>query len=282
VNGCDDYHLGLPAWAFPGWKDRYFTDEPSRLASYASVFDTVEGNTTFYGIPDAATTARWRAAVDGTRFRFCFKLPRGVTHEGEPAMADLERFLSAIDGLRDRLGPMLVQFPATVGPVDLPRYEPVFERLGGDYRFVIEVRHPAFFDEPELLEPTLMRHGAGRVVLDSRPLYEGDRSHPEVLDALHEKPDVAVRPVVYNGIAFVRLILHPAVDSNVPYINEWSAHVRRYLAAGNDTWMMIHCPNNLHCPPLAERFHRRLMSEPGMTQLAPLSAWPRPEQMKLI
>ena len=52
------YFLGLPAWAFPGWKNRYFIDAPSRLASYASVFNAVEGNTTFYALPTADTADR--------------------------------------------------------------------------------------------------------------------------------------------------------------------------------------------------------------------------------
>ena len=31
------YRIGLPAWAFPGWKDRYFPARPSALAGYARV-----------------------------------------------------------------------------------------------------------------------------------------------------------------------------------------------------------------------------------------------------
>ena len=46
------YRLGLPAWAFPGWKGQYWTASPSTLANYSSIFHTVEGNTTFYGVPD--------------------------------------------------------------------------------------------------------------------------------------------------------------------------------------------------------------------------------------
>ncbi|MDJ0918974.1 MAG: DUF72 domain-containing protein, partial [Woeseiaceae bacterium] len=85
----DTYFLGLPAWAFPGWKDRYFTDAPSRLQSYAQVFNTVEGNTTFYRVPDEQTVRRWRDAVAGTAFRFCLKLPKTVTHERTPDMEEL-------------------------------------------------------------------------------------------------------------------------------------------------------------------------------------------------
>ena len=63
------YRLGLPAWAFPGWKNRYFADRPSTLASYAQVFATVEGNTTFYRTPDEKTIANWQRAVAETDFR---------------------------------------------------------------------------------------------------------------------------------------------------------------------------------------------------------------------
>ena len=276
----DNYFLGLPAWAFTGWKDRYFNDKPSRLASYARVFNTVEGNTTFYRVPDADTVARWRDAVADTGFRFCFKLPRRVTHERDADIEELENFLTAIDPLADSVGPLLVQFPATVKPENLSVFEDVFRRIREDLSFVIEVRHRAFFDDPELLEPTLERYSAGRVVLDSRPIYEGDRTHAEVLEALHEKPDVPVVPTVYNNTAFVRLILHPDLVSNQPYIREWAQHVAGYLHDGVETYMMIHCPNNLHCPPLALEFHRALAD--ATDGLAALPPWPVPEQLALM
>lgn len=100
------YHLGLPAWAFPGWQGRFFEAQPSPLASYARVFGTVEGNTAFYRIPSPEAVGRWRDAVAGRPFRFCFKLPRTVTHERRPDTGDLDAFLSALAPLRDHMGPL--------------------------------------------------------------------------------------------------------------------------------------------------------------------------------
>ncbi len=272
------YFLGLPAWAFTGWKDRYFVDRPSRLASYATVFNTVEGNTSFYSTPSAASVERWRDAVPAS-FRFCFKLPQRVTHERRPDFAELARFLEAIVPLKSRLGPLMVQLPASVDAVALERLEPVFEAVHKEHRFVIEVRHPLFFKEPELLEPWLERYDAGRVMLDSRPIYEGDRTHPEVLDALHEKPDVPVLDTVYANTAFVRLILHPDIESNDAYLDFWVDRAAAWLGEGITPYMMIHCPNNLHCPPLALDFHERLRRKVDMPALAP---WPVPEQGSLL
>ncbi len=214
-------HIGLPAWAFPGWKDRYFTDAHSRLSSYAQVFDTVEGNTTFYRTPDADTVARWRDAVAGTSFRFCLKLPREVTHEYRPDLGALDRFLDVVAPLAPHLGPLLLQFPADVGPRDLGRVDAVLARIDGRLEAAVEVRHPALFSEPGLLLPTLERHNACRVALDARPLHLGDKSHPDVLAALHKKPDLPLLPDTVGGRAFVRLVLHPDLPSNEAWIEEW-------------------------------------------------------------
>ncbi|MEM7281737.1 MAG: DUF72 domain-containing protein [Pseudomonadota bacterium] len=269
------YFLGLPAWGFPAWSRRFFNDTPSRLANYAHVFNTVEGNTTFYRIPDEPTVARWKEAVSSRPFRFCFKLPREVTHERFPDLHSLEKFLHVIEPLEDHLAPLLVQLPATVGPDDLFKFEQVFGLVSERYRFAIEVRHLDFFHEPELLDKIYDDYGGGRVMLDSRPLYFGDRNHPEVTKALHVKPDVPVVAESRNRIALIRLILHPDLISNGPYMEEWATHVSEFLRDEVETYMMIHCPNNLHCPTLALEFHNLLREK---TSLDPLPPWPIPAE----
>jgi uncharacterized protein YecE (DUF72 family) len=276
------YFLGLPAWAFPGWKDHYFFDRPSRLASYASVFSTVEGNTSFYRVPDAQSIERWRAAVDGTDFRFCFKLPREVTHESHPDEAVLKKFVRCLQPLREHLGPPLVQFPETVAPEHIGRFRGVFDTLRPLGRFVIEVRHPGFFSETDALDPTLSDYDADRVVFDSRPLFEGDLDHPEVKAARHKKPDVPVVDRNANGTTMVRLILHPDIESNEPYLADWVERSADKLRAGGTLYMMIHCPNNQHCPELARRFDERLKARLDDAPLAPLPPWPVPQQPSLL
>jgi uncharacterized protein YecE (DUF72 family) len=265
--------LGLPAWAFPAWQGPYFRRGMAPLAEYARVFSAVEGNTTFYRIPDADLVARWREAVAETEFRFCFKLPRSVTHERAADFDALDAFLRAIAPLNRHLGPLLVQFPAQIGPRALSRIEAVLERLPDDRRHALEVRHPAFFTEPERLEPLIERFGLARTTMDTRALYEGDLDHPEVRAARHEKPDVPVLDKVYNGLRFVRLVLHPSGEGNARWLDEWAQRVAGDLAAGRTAYVLIHCPNNLHCPPFARDFHQRLQQR-AWTPIEPLPAWP--------
>jgi uncharacterized protein YecE (DUF72 family) len=265
------YRLGLPAWAFPGWQGAYFRKSGAPLAEYARVFNTVEGNTSFYRIPSARLVASWREAVAGRDFRFCFKLPRTVTHEREPDFGDLATFLRAIEPLGDHLGPLLVQFPARFGPDSIERIETVLEHLPSGLSHALEVRHPAFFGQPECLDPLLERHGGARITMDTRALYQGDLDHPEVRAARHEKPDLPVIEDVHDNTRFLRLVLHPSDQGNEAFIEHWAGRVAGDLEAGRCSYVFIHCPNNLHCPAFAQRFHRTLAR---LSRAGTLPPWP--------
>jgi len=275
------YRLGLPAWAFPGWRNTYLLDQPSMLASYAGVLNAVEGNTTFYHVPDTNTVSAWKDAVDGQDFRFCFKLPSNITHNRRPDMSTLLQFLDRIEPLAKYLGPFQLQFPRWAGMTHLRRLKPVFDAVASRHDAVIEVRRPELFSQPELLEPLLEYYGFGRAILDARALYQGDLHHPDVVAAVHEKPDVPVLGSVYNRQAFVRLILHPGDTDNARWIDEWAKRTATWLSEGLKPHIMIHCPNNQYCPLFAERFHSALANVSDVPMPA-LPAWPVPQQGTLL
>ena len=280
------YRLGLPIWAHPGWRNRYFEFEPSPLASYARVFDAVEGNTTFYGIKDRSTVEGWRRALEGTDLRASFKPPMAVTHSARPDMEALEHFLDTIAPLGEHLGPYLLQFPSRVGPEALARFEPAFERVAREAPgAVVEVRSLAFFEDPATLGGTLDRHGFGRVTLDSRPLYAGGPAHPKAEAAFHRKPDVPVLEHDGRDTAFVRLILHPEARVNDPWLDEWAGRTAALLGRGVAVTMIVHCPDNDPCPGFAADFHGRLRAACAAAAVEPpppLPDWPVPQQGSLL
>ena len=57
----------------PGFRDK------SRLHYYASLFNTVELNSTFYKVPMASTFNKWSLDVP-ENFQFTIKLWRDITH----------------------------------------------------------------------------------------------------------------------------------------------------------------------------------------------------------
>lgn len=259
------YRLGLPMWGFDDWVGTLYTADArprAYLGQYAEVWNTVEGNTTFYSVPKESTVERWIEAVPET-FRFCFKLPRAITHEHAlvGAEAETSEFLERMAPLGPRLGPYMVQLPPSFGPERIEVLDDFLRRLPPEPRFAVELRHRAFFDQPTLardVNDLLRAHGCERCLLDSRPMRAGDLDHPDVAEARHKKPDLPVEPVALGRHPLIRVILHPAPAVNAPFLDEWARIVAGWLDDDREPFVMIHTPNNVHSPEHARRFHSRL------------------------
>jgi uncharacterized protein YecE (DUF72 family) len=147
--------VGCSGWIYKSWKGTFYPAElpPSRwLAYYASVFDTVEINGTFYRLPEAGTFAVWRRGTP-SGFLMAVKASRFLTHMKRLRDPDepLDRLLSRAAELGPRLGPVLYQLPPNFH-LDLARLDAFLGRLprtvpGTRRRLqhVIEFRHPSWY-----------------------------------------------------------------------------------------------------------------------------------------
>ena len=139
-------------WTYAPWQGRYLPTGLSprdRLRRYATWCNAVEGNTTFYAIPAPATVTSW-AGQTAPDFRFVLKLPKPITHERRFADAGgpLRAFLTAIEPLGSRAHTLWVQLPPSFGPADLDALAGFLHCLPHEYRYCVEVRHRAFFEDP--------------------------------------------------------------------------------------------------------------------------------------
>ena len=106
------FYIGCPMWGYKEWVGEFFpprTPQSEFLRLYSRRLTTVEGNTTFYATPNAEMVARWRMETPST-FRFCFKIPRAISHEPrlDTAKTQLMAFLERMRALQERLGPMFL------------------------------------------------------------------------------------------------------------------------------------------------------------------------------
>lgn len=108
--------IGTAGWSVPKEHAAAFPAEGSHLGRYAQVFRAVEINSSFYRPHRRTTYERWADSVPET-FRFAVKVPKAVTHEHRLRTTGelLFQFLSAVDGLGSKLGPLLVQLPPSLG-----------------------------------------------------------------------------------------------------------------------------------------------------------------------
>ncbi len=255
-------YLGLPQWSHPSWPGQLLglgAKPAEHLAHYATVFNSVEGNTTFYALPTPDTVQRWADAVPA-HFRFNFKFPQTISHQSDLVSADKQvaDFISLLAPLHDKLGLLTLQLPARFGPQGLARLAAFIERLPRAFRYALEVRHPDFFAKGEAeraLNRLLMEQGVNRVMLDSRPLFSVQAITPALVDAQGKKPRLPVHLLATANAPMVRFIGLPDPAANHPFLPSWLPHWRQWLAEGKNLYLYIHTADNAQAPELARQNH---------------------------
>ena len=266
-------YLGLPQWSHPAWPGQLLgmgAKPADHLAHYAQVFNTVEGNTTFYASPTQDTVRRWVEAVPDS-FRFSFKFPQTISHQSDLVSVDkqVSDFIALLGPLHDKLGLLKLQLPARFGPAGLPRLAAFFQRLPRDFRYALEVRHPDFFAKGEAeraLNRLLMEQGVNRIMLDSRPLFSVPASTPVMIDAQGKKPRLPVHLLATADAPVVRLIGLPDPAANHPFLPPWLPRWQQWLAEGKDLHLFIHTADNARAPELARQISQLLGH--------PMAPWP--------
>ncbi|MGZ0149906.1 DUF72 domain-containing protein [Kribbella sp. WER1] len=260
--------VGCAQWTHAAWP------QPSRdkLRSYASWCNAVESNTTFYATPSRSSVENW-AAQTPPDFRFVVKLPQVITHERRLTNidAELRAFLTAIEPLGPRNHAVWIQLPAAFSPTDLGTLAAFLHKAPTDQRYAVEVRHRAFFDEPQAaanLERVLARAQAEWIPFDTGTLFSRRPTSFAERDAWMKKPRVARRTRALTGSPIVRYI---GRDSVAETVDGWAYLVDlvvNWLAEGRSPTIFLHTPDNAEALNLARRFHATVAA--AVPTLAPL------------
>jgi uncharacterized protein YecE (DUF72 family) len=284
--------VGCPVWSHDGWRGTFFTPAARRedyLGQYGSVFGTCEGNSTFYGLPSAATVHRWAREVP-PGLRLCFKFPRTVSHDRALVGADAlaEEFLQRMEPLRANLGPFLLQLHNSFGPDRLPALDAFLQRWAA-HGVAVEVRHAAFFDggaHEAALDGLLRERGAERCVFDTGGLFASAAADPLTLDAKRRKPKVPWRSTAIGRTPVVRYVGDPEPERNRTALRRWAAIAVAWAREGRNPHLFLHHPDDGRAPALVRVLQQELHAcAPGW--IPPPPRWPaegvqREEQLELL
>ena len=110
------YRVGISGWTYAGWRGVFYPEKlpHKRELEFASRhFNSLEVNGTFYSLQRPGNFIDWYQATP-SGFRFALKGSRFITHmkklkDVEVALANF--FASGVLALREKLGPILWQFP---------------------------------------------------------------------------------------------------------------------------------------------------------------------------
>ena len=145
--------IGTSGYDYPEWKGVFYPAETKRadfLAYYATQFDAVELNNTFYNMPTADRLLSFYDRSQG-KLNFSIKANRLLTHEITPQWQNAaEDFIQALNPLqqKDKLCAVLFQFPQSFhytndNRIYLARLIAAFE----GFPVVIEFRHKEWIRE---------------------------------------------------------------------------------------------------------------------------------------
>jgi uncharacterized protein YecE (DUF72 family) len=158
--------IGCSGWNYADWRGRVYPKGcPQRrwLEHYATLFDTVEVNSTFYRLAKPAAVANWVRQTPED-FVFAVKASQYMTHMKRlrDLAPSMQRFYDGIRPLADspKLGPVLWQLPERT-KADVPLLSDALDQLPPG-RHCFEFRHPSWFSD-EVLE-LLRFHHVGLVI----------------------------------------------------------------------------------------------------------------------
>ena len=142
--------VGTSGFAYKEWKGTFYPDDlPAKkyLSYYAGHFRTTEINNTFYRMPTAKLCEGWYAEVpDG--FWFTLKVSQRITHFKRLKNVDDEMnfFLDSAAGLKEKLGPILVQLPPNFKK-DTEVLDAFLTTFATRGKLAFEFRHESWFTD---------------------------------------------------------------------------------------------------------------------------------------
>jgi len=201
-------YIGTSGWVYGHWEGIFYPEDlPSKdkpphqylggggkLKYYSQYFKTVEINYSFYHLPRPSTYQNWYSQTPDD-FLFAVKASRFITHikrlkgvhpiksaEGGAKQFDgvkdaWEQFLENTLNLKEKLGPILFQFPPSFQATDenLKRLEEFLKLITKNLypkpytlKFAFEFRHKSFCDEK--IYKLLKKYNVAWVIADS-PRY---------------------------------------------------------------------------------------------------------------
>jgi len=143
-------HIGTSGFYYDHWIGSFYPAALPRAAwlpHYASLFKSVELNTTFYHLPKKSSLLHWMEETPED-FVFSLKAYRQITHYKKlhGVKEELLRFIHLIKPLKAKLGAILFQLPPSL-KLDMPLLEEFLSQLPRGYRYAMEYRHDSWLDD---------------------------------------------------------------------------------------------------------------------------------------
>jgi uncharacterized protein YecE (DUF72 family) len=228
-------YAGTSGYNYDAWIGHFYPEDLSKkkmLEFYASRFETVEINYSFYRKPSTSTLTNWAAQVPPS-FRFVLKGWQRITHQQRLKDAGplVASFWEVAKVLGEQLGPILFQLPPNLKK-DGALLHDFLETLPQGLRSAFEFRHESWFDDD--IYGLLKGAGAALCVAESEDL---------------STPLVATAPYGYFRLR--------REDYSLEDVDAWARRVREATFPG-DVFVFFKHEDEAKGPAFATRFLRSI------------------------
>jgi uncharacterized protein YecE (DUF72 family) len=236
--------VGTSGWVYKGWAGSFYPSGLKKfdeLEYYATRFNTVEINATFYRLPLEAMVKGWhrRSPKD---FVFAVKGSRFITQMKKLKVEreSIQVFFERVRPLKEKCGPILWQLPPNFG-FNGERLDSFLAIIPVKFRHAVEFRHPSWYEHEETFT-ILRRHNAAHVSVSS----------------LRMPMNLAVTSdFVY--LRFHGLEHGAAHDYTRRELQPWAEHCRRCRNNGTGVFAYFNNDLNTRAPGNAEMFRTMIL-----------------------
>jgi uncharacterized protein YecE (DUF72 family) len=234
-------YLGCAKWGRTEWIGKIYppkTKEKDFLENYVHHYNSIELNATHYKTYDAAAIKKWSDKAGKKDFLFCPKMVKSVTHYGSLKGKEFitTEFLKGVLAFEKHLGPIFIQVSDRFSPSRKEELYTYLESLPTDLQFFLEVRHPDFFLNKEVMEELfskLKELNIGAVITDTA----GRR------DCAHMYLTVPK--------AFIRYVGNSLHESDYTRCDAWVKRIKHWLDSGlKGLYFFMHMHDEATSPEL--------------------------------
>ncbi len=247
--------VGCAKWNRTELKGFYPKGTKDELKYYATQFNSIELNATFYQMPQWQQVETWRDKTP-EGFKFFPKISNTISHYKR--LIDVKElvddYCNAVSNFGDKLGMVFLQLHDNFKPKDFNRLETVLRDFPKGVPLGVEVRNAEWFGDPIIANAyagLLEELGMANIIVDTA----GRR------DMMHMR--------LTSPVAFVRYVGANAA-SDITRLDEWVQRIKQWKAEGlQSLYFFVHQNIELESPLLAAHFIRQLNKELSLSLHVP-------------
>lgn len=240
-------YVGCAKWNKTDLKNFYPKGVKEELEYYATQFNSIELNATFYGMPSPDQVKIWKGKTP-EEFKFFPKITNSVSHfkRLNEVKKVVEDFCHSVGQFEEKLGMVFLQMHDNFKPKDFDRLAKFVKEFPKGIPLAIEVRNAEWFTDLKVSEDyykLLEEHGVSNIIVDTA----GRR------DLLHMR--------LTTSTAFIRYV-GANHDSDYQRLEDWVVRLKKWKAGGlEQLYFFVHQNVELKSPFLSAFFIEKINKE---------------------